>query len=475
MHDKLKKTVLLTLMLTAFIPAWADSGRDKLVEQHLSWEAVEGAWGYEVIIRSGSEEMIRQETEESELTFSLNPGEYEFSLNVLNKFKKIEATTPWKALIIREAFQPVVRLFTPEEVFRKDRGTLTIEAEIYQVRPDTAFFLSDTEGRKVEGKQIELKEESVRLEFPREQLSPGTYSLTAVDPSGLTDTSEITVLTVLEVFEPEIRSVSERKLVQKQVYPEIIVKGKGFKEGLSARVFQGDQSIVPYEIEWLSTEEVRIALITGEVTPGRYNLEISNPSGFQVEKKLAFVIDKAPRIEVIPEIPPTNSFSLLAGYTFTNNNDSDSDYSDFDTVPIGFGCKVRQDLGNRISWGISGLRPLGVELGLDVTTMKNSDSNYYYNQLYMGIHFYYRVALLRNWYIMPRIGGGLSNLWVNKEKIAGENVQGDMGYAMTYALGVQKEFQNGMLLEFGMDIRDVNYAAGDFNNTQPWIMGGYRL
>ena len=322
MRDKVKKrSITLLVLLLGLYPLTqlsSQNRRAELVEQELSWENVEGAWGYEVIIRNGSDEILRQQTNESELTFSLNPGEYEFSIAVLNKFKKIVGETPWKPLIIREAFQPVVRRFTPDEVFEAAGGSLTILAEVYQAKPDTRFFLTDEGGEKIEGRQSELKEESVTLVFPMNKLPPGVYTLSAVDSSGLEDTSEINVLTVLEVIEPEIRSVSYKRLEQKEVYPEIFVKGKQFEEGFTARVFMDDQLIIPYETEWISKEEIRLALITGEVTPGRYNLEITNPSGVVAKKERVFIIEKAPLKEIIHEVPPSDSLSILVGYTFAS-------------------------------------------------------------------------------------------------------------------------------------------------------------
>ena len=395
MHDKETiRSITLMILLLCLFPLFqlsSQNRRDELVEQELSWGDVEAAWGYEVIIRSGSEEVLRQQTKESVLTFSLNPGEYEFSIVVLNKFKKVVGETPWKPLIIKEAFQPVVRRFTPDKVFEAAGGSLAIQAEVYQAKPDTHFFLTGESGEEIEGRQSELKEESVTLVFPMNKLPPGIYTLSAVDSSGLEDTSEINVLTVLEVIEPEVRSVSNRRLEQKEVYPDIIVKGKQFEEGFTAKVFMDDQLIVPYETEWISEEEVRLALITGEVTPGRYDLEIINPSGVVAKKERAFIIEKAPLKEIIHEVPPSDSLSILGGYTFASG--SSSEYGDFSSAPYGFGLKFRQDMSNKVFWRVPGLRPLGIELGMDFTSLFYENADFYYNQFYTGLHAYYKVPL----------------------------------------------------------------------------------
>jgi hypothetical protein len=473
MRNELKKVLFMLLAFSASLFLHGQSSKEDLVEQELSWADVEGAWGYEVIIRQGTEEILRRQTESSKLIFSLNPGEYEFSIAVLNKFKKNVSTTPWKPLIIKEAFQPVVRRFTPEEVFEQPGGNLTIQAEVYQVQDDTAFFLSAEDGTQIEGRQMQLNKESVRLKFPMRNLTPGTYTLSAVDSSGLSDTSDVTVLKVLEVMEPKIRSVNEKRLVQKEVYPDITVKGEGFKEDATARVYFGDQTIIPYEIEWISPERLRIALITGEAAPGRYDLEVTNPSGTKARKRNAFIIEKAPLTEIIQEVPPPDSTSVLGGYTYAISTDSDNE--NLDTVPLGFALKLRQDIVNRIFWRVPGLRPLGLEFHIDYTTMRYDAAEYYYSQLYTGFHFYYKIPLLRGWSLMPRLGAGVSNLWVHEKGMSGSIVQGDFGHAFTAALGAQKKYKNDALLEFGFDLRSSTYSGNELSALYPWIIGGYQF
>ncbi|OQY35230.1 MAG: hypothetical protein B6241_01665 [Spirochaetaceae bacterium 4572_59] len=474
MRDKFKRLLFIPLMILPLLGLNAQmSGKDKLVEQELSWADVEGAWGYEVIIRSSGEEILRQQTEDSIYVFSLSPGEYEFSVIVLNKFKKIVSETAWKPLFIKEAFQPVVRRFSPEETFQRRGETLSIQAEVYQVQPDTEFFLTDTEGNAVPGTQKKLSAESVELEFSMEELNPGTYTLSAVDSSGLSDISDTNILTVQKIIKAEIKSVSEKRLVQQQVYREIIVKGRDFEEGFSSRIFMDNQLIIPYESEWISSREVRISLITGNITPGRYDLEISNPSGIKTKKEKAFIIEKAPMTQIIQEIPPENSFSILGGVILTSN--VSADYDGYESDAPGFAVKIRQDLNNKFFWRIPGLRPLGIELGVDYTSMKYPPSQFYYNQLYVGFHIYYRIPLLHRWFLIPRIGGGISNLWIKEDSMNGETLQGELGNAVNIAFGAQKHYKNGMLLEFGIDYRYSDYTGGDFGNFHPWIMGGYRF
>ncbi len=470
MCNRFRFVLLTAILLNVLTALSAQTEKDNLIEQKLSWAPVSGAWGYEVLIREGSEEIIREQINQSEYTFSLPPGEYEFAIVVLNKFKKTVSMTDWKPLIIREAFQPVVRRFTPEQVYQNQGESLTIKAEVYQVREDTEFFLVDSSGKETPGRLKELNRESVVLEFPLKDLAPDTYTLKAVDSSGLSDISEINTLRVVPVWEPQIRSVSEKRLVQQQVYPDIIIRGKEFREGISVRIFMEDQLIIPYEVQWLSEDEIRIALITGDVRPGRYDLELTDPSGSRAVENRAFIIDEAPLTQVIREVPREDSFSILGGYDFTIN--LRSDIGEYGVTPIGLGLKVRQDLANRIFWRIPGLRPLGLELDMDWTSMPYRNADYNYNQTYLGLHFTYTIPLLKEWFIIPAAGFGMTSLNVRRD---GESLQGELSSALTLSMGALKEYKNGALLEFGLDYRENYYTGGTLGNLYPWVMGGYRF
>ena len=470
MCNRFKFALITAILLNTLMILSGQSDKGNLIEQKLSWAPVTGAWGYEVLIREGAEEITRERINQSEYTFSLPPGEYEFAIVVLNKFKKTVSMTDWKPLIIKEAYQPVVRRFSPEQVYQNRGETLTIKAEVYQVRENTQFFLTDSSGKETPGILKELNNESVVLEFPLNELAPDSYTLKALDSSGLSDTSEINTLTVIAVSEPQIRSVSEKRLIQQQVYPDIIVRGKAFREGISARIFMEDQQIIPYEIQWISEEEVRIALITGDIPPGRYNLEMTDPSGNSVIENRAFIIDEAPLTQIIREVPREDSFSILGGYDFTMN--IRSDIGEYDVTPLGLGVKVRQDLANRIFWRIPGLRPLGLELDMDWTSMHYRNADYNYNQTYIGLHFTYTIPLLKDWFILPAAGFGMTSLHVRNE---GESLQGELSSALTLSMGALKEYKNGVLLEFGLDYRENYYTGGTLGNLYPWVMGGYRF
>ncbi len=469
MCNKLKIALVFIGFCSLFLLSGQTDGK-KLIEQKLSWAEVSGAWGYEVVIRSGEKEIIREQINQSEYTFSLAPGEYEFAIVVLNKFKKAVSMTSWQPLIIKEALQPVVRRFTPEEVYQNQGEELTIKAEVYQAREETSFFLLDSSGGAIEGRITELNAESVTLVFPLKDMAPGVYTLKAEDSSGLSDISEINTLRVLEVFEPEIRSVSEKRLVQEEVYEELIIKGSGFNQGFSAFIRMGDQIIMPYEAERLSEDQVRLAVIIGFAPPGRYDLEIVNPSGLRTVKQNAFIIEEAPLTQIIREVPREDSFSILGGYDFAVN--VQADFGEYGEKPFGIGMKIRQDLANRVFWRIPGLRPLGIELDTDWTTMHYRNADYDYDQFYLGMHFYYTIPLLRDWYILPSAGMGMANLLVKRE---GETLQGELAAALTVSAGALKEFKNGALLEFGLDYRLSFYTGSTLGNLHPWVMGGYRL
>jgi len=471
MPDKLRILILILILIPLSLTA--QKGEEELVEQVLNWEAVSGAWGYEVVIRSGDEEILRQQVEETSITFSLKPGSYEFSISILNKFKKIVNTTPWQSLIIREAFQPVIRDFTPLEAFQRKGENLVIEAKVFQVQADTIFTLIDESGGEIEGLIMYLDEETVRLRFSLDELPPGNYILHAVDASGLADASSAASLTILPLIKPEVRSASPRKIRQREVYQDLVVKGSGFEEGLTARIYRPGQELVPYEIEWLSEDEFRMAMITGEMPPGRYSLEVTNPSGESGSANNIFLMEEAPEMEEVRQIPPTDTFSVLGGYSPRICVGATT--GDFEYNPMGFVLKVRQDVVNSVLWKSPGLRYLGWEFSMDFSSQKNRIGPTFYNQLYTGFHFFYQVPLAGGWFLLPKIGLGISNLWINTDKLAGDNLQGEAGFALGTGTSFQKRWRNGVLLEFGLDYRYTIYTGGRFHTIHPWLAGGYRF
>ena len=132
-------------------------------------------------------------------------------------------------------------------------------------------------------------------------------------------------------------------------------------------------------------------------------------------------------------------------------------------------------MSNKVFWRVPGLRPLGIELGMDFTSLFYENAEFYYNQFYTGLHAYYKVPLLGNWTLLPRFGGGITNLEIHQDELFGEILQGEIGYAFTLAFSAQKEFRNGILLEFGLDVRMSKYTGGDLDSVHPWMMGGYRF
>ncbi|MDC7235036.1 MAG: hypothetical protein PQJ58_17520 [Spirochaetales bacterium] len=470
MRDKIKSLLLLLFLAAVSVLPAQESA---LIEQFISWQAIEGAWGYEVIIRSGEEEVIRTQVEEAEFTFSLLPGEYEIQIAVLNKFKKTVSATDWKPLVILEALQPVIRDFTPKEVYLSSSGDLVLHARIYQAVEDSSIFLLDEEGNETEGRVISINGEDVQLSFDMAGLAPGTYTLRILNPSGLEDSAEASALTLYPIIKPEIKDVSLREIQQQQVYNDIEVRGKNFVEGIEVKVTRQGQEFTPYKVEWQSEELLLISLITGDRPPGRYSLELTNPSGESDLKKNAFFMEEAPHMVEVRETPPHNTFSLLGGYTFAVN--IDQSHGESDPIPLGFLLKARHELVNSRFWKAPGLRPLGVELAVSSSHLDYRNAPFVYSQLFAGFFMYYQVQLTKGWSLLPRLGMGTTLLRVTEEKIYGDMIQGDTGLSFGLGGSLQKEMHSGLLLEGGMDFRFTTYTGGNFFSAYPWLAGGFRF
>jgi len=451
----------------------AQSGKPDLVEQEISWNPVEGAWGYEVVIREGNEEVFNLQVNEAVVNFSLPPGEYEINIGVLNKFKKIVSSTGWKPLTILEALQPVIRDFSPQREFLRSSGNLVLKAEVFQVRNDTSFFLISSGGDSVPGKLRILENETVELSFPMDKLAEGEYLLSARDPSGLEDRADAFPLTLLPIIKPEIRDVSIRNIVQGQVYDDIEIRGRFFEDGAEVRLTRQGQEFAPFATEYKSPELLVISIITGIRPPGRYSLEVTNPSGESDTKNNAFFMEEAPEIEEIRQIPPTDTLTVLGGYMIAAS--TEQSHGEFRTIPFGLTLRVRQDLVNSRFWKSPGLKPFGVELSIDTSHMDYINAPFVYSELYLGFSLYYQLQLNRGWSLLPRLGSGISGLHVTEDGMFGPSVQGDTGYALGGGVSLQKQWGSGLLTETGLDFRFTRYTGGFIRTVRPWAAGGFRF
>jgi hypothetical protein len=467
------KMMVLWLFIAVSLSLQAQNLDKQLVEQELTWRAIEGAWGYEVVIREGDTEIINTQIQEAQFNFSLPPGEYEFTIRTLNKFKKPVNSTDWKPLIIVEALQPVIRNFTPQKEFLKSNGNLVLNADVFQVKEETQFILLSSKNEEISGTVRALEKERVEIAFPMSALEPGEYVLSARDPSGLEDKASVIPLSLLPIIKPEIEDLSLYRIQQQQVYTDIEITGRNFDEGSQVKITRQGQEFLPYELERKSPELLIMSIITGDNPPGRYSLKVINPSGESDTKENSFFMEEAPAMEEIQYTPPAETSELLGGISFVAV--ADQSHGDSDPLFPGFVLKARQDLVNSRFWSSPGLRPLGVELSLDSSHLEYKNAPFLYHQLYMGLSVYYRIKLAGKWSLIPKLGIGVSTLWVNEEGLLGELVQGDSGYSGISGLSLQRELKSGWFMEGGIDYRETRYTGGYFNTFHTWLAGGLRF
>ncbi|MDC7239472.1 MAG: hypothetical protein PQJ50_03830, partial [Spirochaetales bacterium] len=459
----------------------AQLSRGKEVEQYLSWEAIEGAWGYELTIRQGDEEIFKTTVNESEISFSLLPGEYEIQIAVLNKFKKTVNTTGWRPLIIKEALQPVIREFSPGEAYLLPGEEITLEAVVFQALDESLFTLvpetgsgseSDLE-EEVKLSIIQIDGERVELSFPSDSVEAGEYTLKIKNPSGLEDRNSETVLTLHPSMSPDVRSIDTVELFQYLDYDGVEIKGKNFHPDAEIRIFGQDRVINPYTAEWVNEELIRISFLTKDSPIGEYSLEVTNPSGESDTLKNDIYMAEAPEMVPVRRYPPRNNITFIAAYG--PSMPGDSEVEDMDAMPLGFSLKVRHELANARFFSAPGLRPLGIELEIENAHMKQRDTDYVYSHLIMNFKLFYQLQLKKGWSIIPHFGTGTSFLWVNRDSLDGELLQGDIGFNLTLGVSAQKMWNSGFLIEFGIDFMPVYYPSAEFTLTQPWIGGGIRL
>ena len=230
-----KITVLLLLCLTSFsLYGLDDTDKSKF----LKWKKIDGASFYKVEIVKGEREILQRETEENYIYLDLPPGEYQFNITVLNKFRKKVAQTGWKKLTIEAAKQPLIKNFKPLQVYLEENKAL-LYIDAYNIKGKSLFFLISESGKKIKGKTLEVDNSVFKVLFESDiPLSPGEYLLKVENPSGLKDEARNPLVLKKQVI-PSVTKISEKIFLNKGIYSSIILKGKNFEKNIQIE-FQSD-------------------------------------------------------------------------------------------------------------------------------------------------------------------------------------------------------------------------------------------
>lgn len=169
------------------------TGEGRRFIQRLSWPKDPAVLRYEVFIEeaqgTGYRELQRESTEENFLHVSLSPGTYRYRLGVYNLLNRLAHTTEWVNFEVLKALQPVIRSFSPQDFFLDDESPLdiTISGEDIAEEADSMLRPPGGAGQGIRPQSSDLRENTLRLSFNKEQLAPGSYEVYIKNPGGLED------------------------------------------------------------------------------------------------------------------------------------------------------------------------------------------------------------------------------------------------------------------------------------------------
>ncbi|MDC7221782.1 MAG: hypothetical protein PQJ59_17755 [Spirochaetales bacterium] len=197
--SKLLKKCLLSLLflLPTLLPAQEKSNNyyfflledgQPHFNQIISWDAVQDALKYELIIKNKDDRVIyREESVLPSQEVSLDPGLYHYAVSVYNLLKKEEFQTNWVSMRIMKAEQPVIHSISPEKVYIEEEN-YTIKLKGEQLFEVTQYWLLDGKTGEVLTKLEDFsfpKEGEVEIRLPQEYRRPGVYSVKVINPGGM--------------------------------------------------------------------------------------------------------------------------------------------------------------------------------------------------------------------------------------------------------------------------------------------------
>jgi hypothetical protein len=168
-----------------------DSAGNPVFSQLLRWENDPGVLEFQVIIRDSSgAAVIDERVSEAQREVQLEPGSYTYKIIAYNLLGKIETETEWIPIEVIKAEQPVIRSSSPRTIYMDtfdERVTIVGE----NLLENLSICLIDATGKKYVGTvKVRDGQKEATVVFPAEAYSPGTYTLYAENPGGLSAVAE---------------------------------------------------------------------------------------------------------------------------------------------------------------------------------------------------------------------------------------------------------------------------------------------
>jgi len=273
----------------------------------IRWESLDTS--YRIQVRRDGQIFIDTEQDTNELRLNLAPGMYEYRIHVLNPFGKDVSVSPWQPLNVESSRIPYFRVKNPLVIWEGETGiSMTVESSL--IREGTVFKLTD--GNTTIPAEWQENGDYYAVRLSDSNLEPGSWDLTATDPSGKSFTHPEAII-VRPTRSPEVSELNTRELPAQGLVP-ITVEGLAFDPDMTVE-FKGPEGkldVVTVEVSEGNSALVYLNLNGAE--PGEYNLIVSNPSGEKAEIEKSLTITSPVMEEIILKQP---RFEFQLGYAPT--------------------------------------------------------------------------------------------------------------------------------------------------------------
>jgi len=388
--------LLLLLLTSAALSFTLESTRLGSTDGSITikWESLDTS--YRVQVRRDAQIFIDTEQSDNELKLNLAPGSYEYRIHVLNPFGKDVSVSAWLPLEVESSRTPYFRVQNPLVIWEGETS-VSMSVDSPRIRAGTVFMLSN----EVRSIPAEWQKEGIlyNVSFQDPYMEPGSWNLTATDPSGLTFIHP-QALIVRPTRSPEVKNVSSRELPPHGIVP-ITLEGLAFDPEMTVE-FEGPGGKLPVAaVEVTDGNKALVYLDLEDAQPGDYSLIVTNPSGEESRIEDTLTITPPLTEDIILEHP---RFEFQIGYApswlFTPDNQTLPVYLGFEFAALfqsGSEKKFIRGLGIefRVFGGMSG--PVDFN-NIVVNGIGSLDISGYYRPLVKGK-------------IAPVIILGIGNMW----------------------------------------------------------------
>lgn len=163
--------------------------------QKLVWETIPDILGYNFLLEQKNkkdkwEELINEFTEESFREVSLPPGEYRYTITVINVLNQVESVSDFRNFTVKLARQPRVDSISPNIIYFENENSGIFSVKGVGLIQDTKYiFKAENSKKTIVAKVLSVDddEEYAKIQVNMKDFEIGSYNFIVKDVSRLED------------------------------------------------------------------------------------------------------------------------------------------------------------------------------------------------------------------------------------------------------------------------------------------------